>query len=90
MHNVYNIGNLVSGFNVDKVKTLLNTGKINEEECKNCWAINLCGTCAADFGDENGLSAEKKHEKCKKARLEVQAKLKEYCTLREYGYYFDE
>ena len=89
-NNVYNIGNLVSGFNVDKVKTLLNTGKINEEECKNCWAINLCGTCAADFGDENGLSAEKKHEKCKKARLEVQAKLKEYCTLREYGYYFDE
>lgn len=89
-NEVYNIGNLDTGFKVDKVKTLLNTGKINEEECRNCWAINLCNTCAADFGDDKGLSAEKKNEKCNKARLEVQAKLKEYCILREYGYYFDE
>lgn len=89
-NDAYNIGNLVDGFSSDKVRTLLNTGKMNEDECKNCWAINLCGTCAADFGDENGLSPQKKHEKCKYARLEVEARLKEYCILREYGYYFDE
>lgn len=86
----YCIGNLKDGFNSEQVKVLLNTGHLCENECRNCWAMNLCGICAADFSDGDKLSEEKKHEKCIFARKEAEVHLKEYCTLREYGYYFDD
>lgn len=85
----FQIGSLETGISTEKVAALLNTGIITEEDCKHCWAINLCSICAADFGGENGLSVEKKREKCVMARREAEESMKEYCTLREYGYKFD-
>lgn len=85
----FQIGSLETGIDTKKVAVLLNTGSITEEDCKHCWAINLCSICAADFGDGNDLSAEKKREKCVIARKEAEELMKEYCTLREYGYNFD-
>ncbi|MDD3415193.1 MAG: Cys-rich peptide radical SAM maturase CcpM [Lachnospiraceae bacterium] len=89
-NTVYNIGNLQQGIKEDKVKNLLNTGKLTEKECKECWAINLCSMCAADIGEGTLLSSEKKRNKCKMARKEVESHLIEYCALREYGYFFDD
>ena len=88
--SVYCIGNLKDGFYSEQVKILLNTGHLCEDECRHCWAMNLCGICAADFSGGDKLSEEKKHEKCAHARREAEVHLKEYCTLREYGYYFDD
>lgn len=88
-NSVFNIGDLEKGFDVDKVITLLNTGRLTEEDCKKCWAINLCNLCAADFGEENELSADKKRKKCVFAKREAEVLLNEYCTLREYGYNFE-
>ena len=78
---VYRIGNLKDGFAPDKVRKLLNTGCIAENDCKNCWALNLCGICAADFSDGDALSEKKKREKCILARKEADLHLKEYCIL---------
>lgn len=78
-----------SGIITQKVLNLLNTGKLTEKECKNCWALNLCNICAADFGEGNELSAQKKLQKCSFAKKEVEQHLVEYCTLREYGYNFE-
>lgn len=88
-NEAYCIGDIKSGIITQKVLNLLNTGKLTEKECKNCWALNLCNICAADFGEGNELSAQKKLQKCSFAKKEVEQHLVEYCTLREYGYNFE-
>ena len=88
-NEVYCIGDIKSGIETKKVLRLLNTGKLTETECKNCWALNLCSICAADFGEDNDLSTSKKLQKCSVAKKEVEEHLVEYCTLREYGFNFE-
>lgn len=51
--------------------------------------LNLCSICAADFGEDNDLSTSKKLQKCSVAKKEVEEHLVEYCTLREYGFNFE-
>lgn len=31
------IGNLQDGFDIEKIKSLLNVGALTAEQCKNCW-----------------------------------------------------
>ena len=88
-NEVYCIGDIKSGIETKKVLRLLNTGKLTETECKNCWALNLCSICAADCGEDNDLSTSKKLQKCSVAKKEVEEHLVEYCTLREYGFNFE-
>lgn len=40
--NVTKIGNIKSGFDFDRIRELLNIGKLTENECKNCWAFQFC------------------------------------------------
>lgn len=45
------IGNVYNGFDFNKVKFILNLGKINEVECKKCWCMRFCKICAAQCID---------------------------------------
>ncbi|RCX12217.1 uncharacterized protein DFR58_12327 [Anaerobacterium chartisolvens] len=83
------LGNLETGFDIDKVKKLLNIAALTPEECKTCWAGDFCNVCAAGMEKGNELSAEKRIERCKKVKEASELQLKEYCTLREHGYHFD-
>lgn len=86
----YNIGNLDEGFWYDKSYELLNIGKLTEKECRECWAINFCNCCAAGIEEGDKLSRKKRLEKCKSNKHVVEERLKEYCTLREYGCKFED
>lgn len=86
----YNIGNLDEGFWYDKSYELLNIGKLTERECRECWAINFCNCCAAGIEEGDKLSRKKRLEKCKSNKHVVEERLKEYCTLREYGCKFED
>ncbi len=44
---VMQIGNLETGFELEKVENLLNIGKLTDEECRKCWAFRFCTICAA-------------------------------------------
>lgn len=85
------IGHVNTGFDMDKVKKLLNIGRVNENVCKNCWAIRLCSICASmmDSGEEE-FSAKRKEECCKKVKKSIEETFKDYCVLREFGHNFDE
>lgn len=88
-HNLY--WNYSCGCNVirkDYKQGIEGSGE-NCPECKNCWALNLCSICAADFGEDNDLSASKKLQQYSIAKREVEEHLVEYCTLREYGFNFE-
>lgn len=61
------IGNVDDGFNIIKIFELLNIAKITEKECKNCWAIRFCYSCALSSVDSKTLeiSKEKRLSMCK-------------------------
>lgn len=88
-YEVFRIGSLDEGIDKEKVVNLLNVGKITEKECRNCWAVSFCSTCAGDCGNGDHLDRELKLSKCSEARERTERYFKEYCILREYGYEFD-
>ncbi len=62
------IGSLESGFDIPKIKKMLNIGKITEETCKNCWSFYLCNICIKR-ADKNGVvSTTKKLKACSFAK----------------------
>ncbi len=79
------IGNIDDGYDVDKIKTLLNLGKVSESKCINCWALMFCNLCAASSDDINGLSMEKKSSRCSGEIYAADSILKDICTLKEFG-----
>ena len=79
------IGNVNTGFDVDKIESLLNIGTISEEKCINCWALRFCSLCAAVADEQDNLSMEKKVSNCSLVRNSAENLLKDICTLREFG-----
>lgn len=84
------IGHIDTGFDVEKVRTLLNIGKLTASDCKKCWAYRFCYLCAGYADKEDHLSADKKISRCKEVRTDAATSLLEYCTLREFGHNFDD
>lgn len=85
------LGNIDTGIDCEKVRKISNTGKIDEEACKNCWAIEHCGICQAVLdGVEGEYSKIKRKEICEREKSELEAILKDYCMLKEFGYEFKE
>lgn len=79
------IGHINEGFDVDKVKTLLNIGKVTENRCINCWALRFCKLCAAAADENSELSTEKKVSRCSFVLDSTEDMLKDICTLKEFG-----
>ncbi len=84
------IGNINDGFYVDRIRSLLNVGKISEKKCINCWALLFCKLCAAAADENDNLSMEKKLTRCSYVRNSADSLLKDICTLREFGAELDE
>ncbi|URZ17160.1 Cys-rich peptide radical SAM maturase CcpM [Clostridium felsineum] len=80
---VMKIGNLDEGFNIKKVKNLLNIGRLTPEECKKCWALRKCTICAKKLERKGKLSADAKLELCKGVRASVEDDLKKLILLKE-------
>lgn len=83
------IGTLDDGIDIEHVKTLLNVGKITEQECKNCWSIQLCQQCMTVADNLHGFSKEKRLKKCEDTLGYSQSLLQTFSILHEYGYKFD-
>lgn len=83
------LGNIYSGFIINKAKDILNIARITEKQCINCWAFVFCYSCVATCIDESGISAEKRINKCNGVRETALETLKNILRLQEYGYNFD-
>lgn len=83
------IGHVDIGFDMIKVKKLLNIGQLTEEKCKNCWAIRFCSLCARSADSLIELSAEKRLSRCDNVRKTVENNLKDICVLKEKGIDFN-
>jgi len=86
---VMRIGHIDTGFDIEKVRALLNIGRITAENCIHCWAFRFCTLCAATADDTKELSPEIKHSNCIAVRNTQEQNLKDYCTLKEFGHKFE-
>ncbi len=87
---IMRIGHVDTGFDLGKVRKILNIGKLTEKSCKNCWAFRFCTLCAATADDTVELSADKKQSNCNSVRVSQEESLKDYCTLIEFGHSFED
>ena len=84
----FEIGSLDKGFNFNKMRALLNIGKVTKDECINCWNLPNCTMCAGeiDFKDGHTLQREEKAKLCALKKQRVEQQIYEQCVLKEYGY----
>lgn len=87
---IMQIGNIIDGFNIDRMKYLMNVGMLTEEKCRKCWAFRFCNICAVKADGINTLSARKKCGSCPSVIDNAEDTLRNYCMLREFGYNFDD
>ena len=88
--NVMKIGHIDTGYEVEKIKKLLNIGEVTADECKKCWNFIHCGICGAAMDDLNELSRDKKLRECGWQKMDTLNKMKTICLLKEYNYDFKE
>lgn len=84
---VMKIGNIYKGFNIQKIKELLNIGKLTENECKNCWAINLCSICPIYVDNLDSLSRKFKLDRCSIMKKQLIKDIKDNIILKEIGFH---
>ena len=77
------IGDLDHGFDTDKVLHLLNLGKLNGENCKQCWAFTHCTLCARHADDHGKLSGDFKNSFCNRVRYGMERRLMTYIMMKE-------
>jgi uncharacterized protein len=79
------IGTLEGGFDLDKIKKILNIGKLTENECKNCWALAQCMLCAAQVEFDVSPEREHKIKECPGSLARAASEMHELCVLYEFG-----
>lgn len=84
------IGTVEAGFDMKKVRDLMNIGKLTEERCKGCWAFQYCNLCAAACLTEEGISRDYREYACGDVRKYAKEILRDVCILMENGYDFQE
>ena len=77
------IGNYKNGFDYEKVCSHINLVSLTPEQCRSCWALLHCFSCAnhADGGEE--LSQEMILEKCNESRDLLESEIKSLIALDE-------
>lgn len=86
---VMRIGDVFSGFDMNKVRVVLNPGKITANECKNCWNFIYCGMCAAAADNTQELVGSMKLARCNRAMNDTLEKFKTICLLKENNFDFE-
>ena len=83
------IGHIDSGFEMEKVRQLLEVSKVTEDSCKECWAFRLCDQCAktADTGMGELLPKARLHY-CQSSKAHAYSRLQEYILAREVPAYY--
>jgi len=85
MLDFFVIGNLEDGFDIEKMKRVLNIGKLTEDECKRCWGLRNCTICASQVEFTGDMSKDEKIKECPTSLNRAISELRELCVLNEFG-----
>ena len=86
----FQVGNLDTGFDLEKVEKIINVGRCTKEECLTCWAFLHCGTCVANMVEETTATREARLRRCPQVRGGVIDKLSDVEMVKYYGFDFTE
>lgn len=86
----FQVGNLDTGFDLEKVEKIINVGRCTKEECLTCWAFLHCGTCIANMVEETTATREARLRRCPQVRGGVIDKLSDVEMVKYYGFDFTE
>lgn len=76
------IGNINSGFDVNKIEYYVNEYKnLMEPHCKHCWAYRFCGECFLDIYENGKFNLANRLERCKHYKQFLFSILKNYIAL---------
>ena len=82
----FKIGSLDTGFQLEKMRRLLNNGEITANDCIDCWNLPLCNMCSQNIrfeGEE--ISREDKRVSCANQKNIAMNYLTILAVLREFG-----
>jgi len=82
----YRIGTLQDGLDIERIKELMNIGKLTKNECISCWGLRMCMICSAQVEFKSIPKKEDKVKECPKSLTKCNFDLYELCVLSEYGY----
>ena len=84
-----NIGDIYSGFDLEKALRILNISQLTPDECKACWCFRLCGQCAkkADIGNDE-FSKEARLHFCQQSKSSAYSKVMEYLMSKEIPHFY--
>ncbi len=88
--SAFQVGDLDTGFDLDKVEKIINVGRFTKEECLQCWAFLLCGTCIANMVEKTEATREARLRRCPQIRSDVVNKLSDVEMVKYYGFDFTE
>jgi uncharacterized protein len=77
----FNIGNIRSGFNVDKIYRIIDDYINTTNNCKDCWAVRFCRDCFLSAIKDGSFSREEKKKSCKRKKKEILSYLEDYVTI---------
>ena len=78
-HNGIEIGHLDTGFDIEKIRGMLELyAEFCEETCQECWAYRLCGHCLVHFLGNGELRQERKLEHCERERKAIEIGLERF------------
>jgi uncharacterized protein len=82
----FKIGTLEDGLDIEKIRNILNIGKLTENECKNCWSLRQCTLCSAQIEFVESLTKKEKVRACPGSMASSFSDLHELCVLNEFGF----
>ena len=87
--SLMNIGDIYSGFDLEKALRILNISQLTPDECKACWCFRLCGQCAkkADIGNDE-FSKEARLHFCQQSKSSAYSKVMEYLMSKEIPHFY--
>lgn len=77
------IGTIEDGFEIEKIKKLLNIENFTRKECQNCWAYESCTMCLAYADGLDELSRKLMLKRCDVIRSNAEEIFKDYCVCKE-------
>jgi len=80
----YNIGNIDKKFEINKIKEMVDQ-YINAsiDECRNCWAVRLCGLCYGCARVGKSFDSKRKKDYCGIRRVQLHNDFVDYATIME-------
>ena len=85
------LGNVSTGVDPVRAYSVLNIGEATAEKCKNCWCYRFCNVCVKAVDGITEYDYKQMEQNCQSTKQDIEASMKEYCTLMDLGYdFYDE